>query len=52
LTAKNPSLEIRKYFIETYIWSMLLYGSEAWTITAAKKTGDVVLSKNVEDQVV
>ena len=30
-------MEVRKQFIRTYIWSMLLYGSEAWTMTAAEK---------------
>jgi hypothetical protein len=37
LAAKNTSLEIRKHFIKTYVWSMLLYGCEAWTITATKQ---------------
>jgi hypothetical protein len=37
LTAKNNSLEVRKHFIKTYIWNMLIYGSEAWTIMAAEK---------------
>jgi hypothetical protein len=34
---ENYSLEVRKHFIKTYIWSMLLYGSEAWTMTAAEQ---------------
>ena len=37
LTAGNLNMEVRKQFIRTYIWSMLLYGSEAWTMTAAEK---------------
>ena len=37
LTAGNLNMEVRKQFIRTYIWSMFLYGSEAWTMTAAEK---------------
>jgi hypothetical protein len=37
LTAKNTSLEVRKYFFKTNIWSRLLSGSEIWTITAAEQ---------------
>jgi hypothetical protein len=27
-------MEVRKHFIKTYIWSILMYGRESWTITA------------------
>ena len=32
LTNGNISLKLRKRFIQTYIWSTMLYGCEAWTI--------------------
>ncbi|KAI5755057.1 hypothetical protein M8J77_013699 [Diaphorina citri] len=32
LTNKNLSLSTRKKFIKTYIWSILLYGCETWTM--------------------
>ena len=32
LTNKNLSIRTRKKFIRTYIWSLLLYGCETWTI--------------------
>jgi hypothetical protein len=35
----ESSLEVRKHFIITYVWSMLLYGSEAWTVTAVEVKG-------------
>ena len=38
LTAENTSIEVRKQFIRCYVWSMFLYGSEAWTLTAAEKS--------------
>ena len=37
LTAGNTSIEVRKQFIRFYIWSMFLFGSEAWTLTATEK---------------
>ena len=37
LTARNLNMEVRKQFIRTYIWSMLLYGSETWIMTVAEK---------------
>ena len=38
LTAENTSIEVRKQFIRCYIWSLFLYGSETWTLTAAEKS--------------
>ena len=38
LTAENTSLKVRKQFIRCYIWSLFLYGSETWTLTAAEKS--------------
>ena len=38
LTAENTSIEVRKQFIRSYIRSMFLYASEAWTLTAAEKS--------------
>jgi len=37
LTNKNLSLKIRKNFAKIYVWSVLLYGSKAWTLTAQNK---------------
>lgn len=37
LTSRKISLEIRKRFIKTYVWSVLLYGSETWTIGEADR---------------
>jgi hypothetical protein len=37
LTATNTSQEVKKHFFKTYIWSLLLYGWEAWTVTAAEQ---------------
>jgi hypothetical protein len=37
LPAKNTILKVRKHFIKTFIWSMHLYVSEAFTITATAK---------------
>ena len=33
LTNKNISLQIRKRGIKTFVWSIMTYGSEAWTIS-------------------
>ena len=40
--------------LKTYVWSLLLYGCETWTITAATKknlecSGNVVLQENVKN---
>jgi hypothetical protein len=29
---KNLSLETRKKFIKAYVWSVMTYGSETWTL--------------------
>jgi len=34
LTNENLSLKTRKNFAKSYVWSVLLYGREAWTLTA------------------
>jgi hypothetical protein len=31
------SLKTRKNFAKSYVWSVLLYGSETWTLTAQDK---------------
>ena len=33
LTNKKISLETKKRFLRTYVWSILLYGCESWTIS-------------------
>jgi hypothetical protein len=35
---KNLSLETRKKFIKTYVWSVMTYGSETWTLGRQEKT--------------
>ena len=51
-TNSKISIETRKRFLKCYIWSVLLYGSERWTISAEMKTnwhhGNVVLQENVK----
>lgn len=37
LTNKNLSITSRKKFIKTYIWSILLYGCETWTMGVYEK---------------
>lgn len=37
LTNKNLNLKTRKNFVKSYVWSVLLYGSETWTLTAQDK---------------
>ena len=37
LTNSKVSIETRKRFLKCYIWSVLLYGSESWTISAEMK---------------
>jgi hypothetical protein len=32
LCSNNPSLEMKKKFIKSWIWSVALYGSETWTL--------------------
>jgi hypothetical protein len=34
---KNVSLETRKKFIEVYVWSVMTYGSETWTLGRQEK---------------
>ena len=36
-TNSKISIETRKRFLKCYIWSVLLYGSESWTISAEMK---------------
>ena len=36
-TNSKVSIEMRKWFLKCYIWSVLLYGSESWTISAEMK---------------
>ena len=36
-TNSKVSIETRKRFLKCYIWSVLLYGSESWTISAEMK---------------
>ena len=36
-TNSKISIETRKRFLKGYIWSVLLYGSESWTISAEMK---------------
>ena len=33
LCSKNPNSETRKRVLKCYIWSVLTYGSECWTIS-------------------
>ncbi|CAI6343800.1 unnamed protein product [Macrosiphum euphorbiae] len=37
LTTNSVSLEIRKKFLKSYIWSVALFGSETWTINSTEK---------------
>lgn len=37
LTYKHLSINLRKKFVKTYIWSILLYGCESWTIGKYEK---------------
>ncbi|KAF0771003.1 LINE-1 reverse transcriptase [Aphis craccivora] len=37
LTTKSVSLEIRKKFLKSYIWSIALFGSKTWTINSTKR---------------
>ena len=37
LTSRRISVETRKRFIKTYVWSVFLYGSETWTILEVDK---------------
>ena len=37
LTDNHISLEIRKHFAKTFVWSVLTYGCEAWTLGKAEK---------------
>jgi hypothetical protein len=37
LTNKHLSISSRKKFVKTYIWSILLYGCESWTIGKYEK---------------
>lgn len=37
LTSKHFQLETRKRFIKTFIWSILLYGCETWTLGEYEK---------------
>ncbi|KAI5695438.1 hypothetical protein M8J77_005016 [Diaphorina citri] len=32
LTSKHLSIDLRKRFIKTFVWSVMTYGSETWTI--------------------
>lgn len=36
LTSKNISPELRKRLIKVYVWSVLLYDAETWTIDKRK----------------
>ena len=38
ITARHISLKTRKRIIKAYVWSTLLYGCEAWTITTRNMT--------------
>ena len=38
LTNKSLSIESRKRFVRCYVWSVLLYRCEAWTISKATET--------------
>ena len=38
LTNKSLSIESRKRFVKCYVWSVLLYGCEAWTVGKATET--------------
>ena len=50
ITNKVMSIESKKRFIKCFVWSVLLYGCEAWTISKITEkvltTGNVVLEKN------
>ena len=37
-TNSKISIETRNRFLKCYIWSVLLYGSESWTISTEMKT--------------
>ena len=40
LTNKSISTKLKKRFIKTYVWSILLYGCESWTLN---KTTESIL---------
>ncbi|KAL1130374.1 hypothetical protein AAG570_013312 [Ranatra chinensis] len=35
--SNNTDLHFKKYLVKTFIWSVLLYGSESWTLEEAEK---------------
>ena len=37
LLVSNIDLEIRKKLLKTYIWNVVLYGCEAWTISPSNR---------------
>jgi hypothetical protein len=37
LTTNSVSLEIKKKFLKSYIWSVALFGTETWTINSMEK---------------
>ena len=38
ITARHISMKTRKRIIKAYVWSILLYGCETWTITTRNMT--------------
>ena len=56
LFTSKLDLNLRKKLVKCYIWSMVLYGAETWTLRAAdqkyvpEKFRNVALEKDGEDQ--
>ena len=53
LTNRKLSLKIKILVVQTYVWSVLFYGVEAWTLTADTRRNleaadNVVLSSDAE----
>jgi hypothetical protein len=36
-TFNSINMQLRKHLVKTFVWSMLLYGSETWTLGEAEK---------------